>query len=48
MMTLADDERDRLRVGAAVAGVGVVMVVTGAILVATGRTKLRFEPAAGY
>jgi len=47
MMTLADDETDRLRVGAAVAGVGVVMVVTGAILIATGRTKLRFEPAAG-
>lgn len=46
MMTLADDDVDRLRVGAAVAGVGVVMVVTGAILIATGRTKLRFESAA--
>lgn len=45
MMTLADDDTDRLRVGAAVAGVGVVMVVTGAILIATGRTKLRFESA---
>lgn len=43
MMTLADDDTGRLRVGAAVAGVGVVMVVTGAILIATGRTKLRFE-----
>ncbi len=46
MMTLADDDTDRLRVGAAVAGVGVVMVVTGAILIATGRTKLRFEATA--
>lgn len=45
MMTLADDDTDRLRVGAAVAGVGVVMVVTGAILIATGRTKLWFESA---
>lgn len=45
MMTLADDDTGRLRVGAAVAGVGVVMVVTGAILIATGRTKLRFESA---
>ncbi|MBV1856933.1 MAG: hypothetical protein KUG77_00885 [Nannocystaceae bacterium] len=47
LMTLADDDAGRVRVGAAIAGVGVVMVVTGAILIATGRTKLRFEPVAG-
>ncbi len=43
LMTLADDDTDRLRVGGAVAGVGVAMVLTGAILIAVGRTKLRFE-----
>lgn len=42
-MTLADDDIGRLRVGGAVAGVGVSMVLTGAILVATGRTRVRVE-----
>jgi len=42
-MTLADDDRERLRVGAAVAGAGVSLVLTGAILVATGRTRVRVE-----
>ena len=42
-MTLADDDRGRLRVGAAVAGVGAAFVLTGAILVATGRTRVRVE-----
>lgn len=42
-MTLADDDRQRLRVGAAVAGAGVSLVLTGAILVATGRTRVRVE-----
>ncbi len=42
-MTLADDDRDLLRTGAIVAGVGVSTLLTGAILVATGRTRVRVE-----
>lgn len=40
-MTLADDNRGLLQTGAVVAGVGVTTLLTGAILVATGRTRVR-------
>jgi len=42
-MTLADDDPGRLRTGAVVAGAGAALVLTGAILIATGRTRVRVE-----
>ncbi|MCR9163885.1 MAG: hypothetical protein ACE37F_22460 [Nannocystaceae bacterium] len=45
-MTLADDDQPRLRTGAVVASAGASLVLTGAILVATGRTRIRIERGA--
>lgn len=42
-MTLADDDQPRLRTGAVIAGAGASLVLTGAILIATGRTRIRVE-----
>jgi hypothetical protein len=43
LMTLADNDRQRLQTGAVVAGAGVSLVLTGAILIATGRTRVRVD-----
>lgn len=42
-MTLADDDQPRLRTGAVIAGAGASLVLTGAILIATGRTRIRVQ-----